>query len=69
MKQRQRKLVGIGAILLLLIGYAVLAVAAFEWLFAASPNWAQLIYFAVAGMGWAVPAGLVIKWMQAPDPD
>jgi hypothetical protein len=29
----------------------------------------QTLYYAVAGLIWVVPAGLIIKWMQRPDPD
>jgi hypothetical protein len=25
-------------------------------------------YFIVAGMGWCLPAGLIIRWMAKPDP-
>lgn len=67
MRQRQRKLVGIFAILLLLVFYSGLAIGVFGWLLATSPVAVQLAYFAVAGFGWAIPAGLIIKWMQAPD--
>jgi hypothetical protein len=28
----------------------------------------QTLYYAVAGLIWVVPAGLIIKWMQRPDP-
>jgi hypothetical protein len=29
---------------------------------------AQVIYFFVAGLAWTIPAGLLIRWMQRPDP-
>ena len=29
---------------------------------------AQVIYFFVAGLAWIIPAGLLIRWMQRPDP-
>ncbi len=30
-------------------------------------TWVELAYFVVAGLGWALPAGVVIKWMAKPD--
>lgn len=29
----------------------------------------QTVYYAIAGLIWVVPAGLIIKWMQRPDAD
>ena len=29
----------------------------------------QTLYYAVAGLIWILPAGLIIRWMQRPDPD
>jgi hypothetical protein len=28
----------------------------------------QSIFYAVAGLIWVIPAGLIIRWMQRPDP-
>ncbi len=28
----------------------------------------QTLYFAVAGLIWVIPAGLIIMWMQRPGP-
>ena len=27
----------------------------------------QTLFFAIAGLIWVIPAGLIIKWMQRPD--
>ncbi|HVY20042.1 MAG TPA: DUF2842 domain-containing protein [Bauldia sp.] len=29
---------------------------------------AQTVYFAIAGLAWIFPAGLIIRWMLRPDP-
>ena len=67
MTQSTRKLIGTVLILLVLLGYAVLAVAVFLQFFTALPTYGQLIYFAIAGLGWAVPASWVIRWMVRPE--
>lgn len=69
MKQSQRKFVGVFAAVFLLVGYAMGAVWVFEWQFAALPTGMQLVYFAVTGLAWAIPAAFLIRWMQAPDAD
>ena len=55
--------------ILLLIAYpiavAVIYAEQLMWL----PVWASLIFFLVAGLFWAVPAGVIIKWMARPDPE
>lgn len=30
---------------------------------------AQTVYFAIAGLVWIVPAGLIIRWMLRPEAD
>jgi ABC-type sugar transport system permease subunit len=67
MKQSARKKLGVVLILLVLVGYSALAVALHLLLLVQLPMWFQLIYFAVVGIGWAIPAGLIIKWMARPD--
>lgn len=67
MTQSTRKLIGTVLIILVLLAYAWLAVAVYLQFFTAVPTVAQLLYFAVAGLGWAVPASFVIRWMVRPD--
>lgn len=64
----QKKLLGIPLLVAIMIAYAVLGVLVYEFAFMQLPNWVQLIYFAVAGFGWFVPATWAIKWMSAPGP-
>ncbi len=69
MTVRQRKFVGILIILAILVVYAMAAVSLGDVLISTAPPALQLAYLAVAGLLWAVPAGLVIRWMQRPDRD
>ena len=67
MTQRSRKFAGIFLLLGSLIAYPAIASVVYEQFPKEMPTWLLLIYFAVAGMGWAVPAGMIIKWMARPD--
>jgi mannose/fructose/N-acetylgalactosamine-specific phosphotransferase system component IIC len=67
MKQRSRKFAGIFIILGLLFIYPAIASVIYEKFLTSMPVWILLSYFAIAGLLWAVPAGIVIKWMARPD--
>ncbi|NOZ32914.1 MAG: DUF2842 domain-containing protein [Alphaproteobacteria bacterium] len=67
MKQRARKFAGIWLMLALLLIYPAIAVAIYSQFLGWLPIWATLAYLAVAGMAWALPAGVIIKWMLKPD--
>lgn len=68
MTQRKRKLVGTIGLLLLIAGYAVLAVAVAVVLQVRNVSrTAELVYYVVAGLVWVLPAGWLISWMQRPD--
>jgi len=65
--QRNRKLTGIFLFIGLLIIYPLIASVIYEQMLTGASNWVLLIYFVVAGFGWAVPAGILVKWMSRPD--
>lgn len=67
MRQSSRKLAGVFATILSILVYAGLAVGIYLSLPAALPNWLLLLYFAVAGLGWLLPAMAIIRWMARPD--
>jgi peptidoglycan/LPS O-acetylase OafA/YrhL len=68
MRQRQRKLVGTIALLVLISIYAFIALAVAVVLQVQNANKVvELIYYVVAGLLWVLPAGLLISWMQRPD--
>lgn len=66
MNMRTRKLVGTVALLLLIAVYALLAM--FAAVLVTGNKAAELAYFIVAGLGWVIPAAVLVKWMQRPDP-
>lgn len=69
MTQRQRKLAGTVAMILLIFVYALLALAVAVVLQVQHANkLVELLYYVVAGLLWVLPAGVIIKWMQKPDP-
>ena len=67
MTQRNRKLVGVVLTLIVLIVYVGLATAIYIALLTGFDQWVLLIYFAVAGLAWAIPIGFIIRWMARPD--
>lgn len=68
MRQRTRKLIGVPVLLGILVAWAGGATLIYERLLAGAPWWALVGYFAVAGLGWFIPAAAAIAWMQAPGP-
>ncbi len=76
MRQRARKFVGIFIIIALLFIYPAIASVIYERFLSGAQAflgeayiWILLVYFAVAGFLWVIPAGIVIKWMAKPDDD
>jgi hypothetical protein len=67
MQARIRKLNGTVVLLVFLAAYAWAAVIIGAGRITLAPHWAQLLYFAVAGLLWVLPAGLLIRWMQHSD--
>jgi hypothetical protein len=67
MTQSSRKLLGTVITLVVLVVYAGIATAIYTSFLEGAPNWLLLIYFAAAGLFWAVPVGFVIRWMVKPD--
>jgi hypothetical protein len=68
MHMRTRKLIGAFALLILVIGWALLAMALAQVVLlpGASAVLAGL-YYVVAGLGWVLPAMPLIAWMVRPD--
>lgn len=63
MSPRIKKLIGTAVMLPGLVAYVLGAIALAD---VVPKHWlAQLLYFAVAGIGWALPAIPLIKWMNA----
>lgn len=66
MTQSIRKLLGTILMLVLLVVYPLLAMGIYAGYFAEMPWWFAVGYAAVVGLFWAVPAGLLIRWMVRP---
>jgi hypothetical protein len=67
MRQRVRKLVGTIVLVAFIAVYALLVMALAASRLADLPAAGQLVFYAVAGLLWVLPAGLIIAWMQRPD--
>lgn len=69
MPHAQRRLVA-SLILIVFLGVWVWGAATIGSMLATAPKWMSLIFFIVAGIGWAVPLKPVFGWMNsAPDRD
>jgi hypothetical protein len=67
MRIRTRKLIGTIALLVLVTAWALLAMAFAQFALRAQSAWVALLFYAVAGLGWVLPAMPIVAWMQRPD--
>ena len=67
MSQRVRKLIGAAALTVFVPFYALVAMTIAGARLPHTSIVTQTIFYAVAGLLWVIPAGLIIKWMQRPD--
>jgi hypothetical protein len=67
MPLRIRKLIGTAALLVLVIVWALLAMALGQSVLTDINGFVAAIYYVVAGLGWVLPAMALIKWMARPD--
>ena len=61
---RAKKFIGVFFIVLLVIVYALVAVAIASATLATAPWYAHMMYFAFSGVLWVLPAMVIIKWMS-----
>jgi hypothetical protein len=64
---RQRKLIGTVALLVLVVVWALVAMALAQSMLTAVNGLVATIYYVVAGLGWVLPAMPLIRWMSRPD--
>ena len=64
MDTRARKAFGCLGLLGYLAVYAVLAASLGVWLAPLLPTWAELIYYAIAGVAWIFPLKPLFAWMN-----
>jgi Protein of unknown function (DUF2842) len=61
-----RKLVGVLAMLVLVVVYALFATAFAQGRITEASPWLQLPLYAILGIAWIFPAMAIIKWMEKP---
>ena len=66
MADRLRKLAGTFALIALVVVYSLTAMTIAAAKLPGTSGLVQLIYFAIAGLLWVLPAGLIIWWMAKP---
>lgn len=64
---RIRKLVGAVALIALVIAWSLLAMAVAQFVFRSTDSVLAWLYYAIAGLGWVLPAMPIVSWMQKPD--
>ena len=69
MSIRTRKLIGAFALIVLVTVWSLIAMALAQSVLTNINGLVAAIYYVVAGLGWVLPAMLLVKWMGRPDPD
>jgi len=64
MPQSQRRIVA-SIIILAFLGIWIWGAATVGSMLTTAPKWATLIYYIVAGIGWAIPLKPVLSWMNS----
>ena len=67
MRIRTRKLIGTLGLLALVTVWALLAMAFAQFALRAQSGLVLFLFYAVAGLGWVLPAMPIVSWMQRPD--
>lgn len=65
MTPRIRKLVGTVLLLIVLAIYALLVMVTASVIVTGGNKLIELVFYAVAGLAWVLPAGYLIRWMYA----
>ncbi|MDX2289068.1 MAG: DUF2842 domain-containing protein [Hyphomicrobiaceae bacterium] len=67
MHPRARKLIGAVLLLALIVIYAFLMIALAAVLEVhTSAKIFELVFYIVAGLGWVLPAAVIVRWMSGP---
>jgi predicted tellurium resistance membrane protein TerC len=66
MSVRFRKLVGAVALFVLVIAWALIAMAASQFPAIRDSTLLSILYYVIAGLGWVLPAMPLISWMSRP---
>ena len=63
---RLRKLIGAIMLIILVVAWALLAMALAQSPLVKANSAIEVIYYVVAGLGWVLPAMPLIRWMSRP---
>jgi hypothetical protein len=64
---RLRKLIGGVALIVLVVTWALVAMAVAQFPAIKAHGLVEAVYYVVAGLGWVLPAMPLVKWMLRPD--
>ncbi|WP_029002456.1 DUF2842 domain-containing protein [Azorhizobium doebereinerae] len=67
MRQRVRKLIGTVLLLVLVVVWAIGAMALAQGRVTDLPAGWQTVSYVLLGILWVIPAALLIRWMEKPD--
>lgn len=65
---RLRKLIGAVALIVLVIGWSLVAMALAQLPAIKAHALVEAAYYVIMGLGWLVPAMPLVRWMSRPDP-
>jgi hypothetical protein len=66
-RQRTRKLIGTAVLAVFVPFYALTAMTIAAARLPGTSGLTQTLFFAIGGLVWVIPAGLLVTWMQRPD--
>lgn len=69
MRARTRKFLGTVLLLVVLLIYSLVVMLAAASVLPGAGKLVELIFYAIAGIAWIFPAGVLIKWMYASPPE
>jgi hypothetical protein len=64
---RLRKLIGAVVLIILVVTWALVAMALAQAPAIKANGFVEVIYYVVAGLGWVLPAMPLVRWMSRPD--
>jgi hypothetical protein len=67
MTARLRKFIGIFVLLALVVVWSLVAMATAQFILPSTNSLIAWLYYAVAGLGWVLPAMPLVRWMGRPD--
>ena len=65
---RLRKLIGAVALIILVVSWALVAMALAQSPVIKANGLIEVIYYVVAGLGWVLPAMPLVRWMSTSKP-